>query len=112
MDVAAVLAAYLGEACGFPWFHDAPASAAGLFGTVERSGGAPGAIDDRPTVTALVWGPSRAAAHDGAMAAARAIAGAPWELAGVFSADVLGMYRDPLDGRERYRVTAQLTVNG
>ena len=111
MDVAAVLVNYMDDATDIPWFHDAPTNTPAEFGTLTRDGGPTEFVRDLPTVTLLVHAQKRGRAAQLAEQAKQALLAAPYEVENVFWVEILGDYRDPLDGRERHRITATLVVN-
>jgi len=111
MDIAGVLASYMTQATGFPWYHDRPAGASGRLGTVTRDGGPTEMVRDMPTVTMLVYGDGRADAAQAAQVAKRAFLEAPHHVENVFTAEIMGDYYDPLDGMCRHRITATLVAN-
>lgn len=111
MDAAAVTRAYLGEATTIPWYHDAPSHPPEEYGTITRDGGPKELVTDRPILTAIVHATRRGRAADLADEAEQAIIAMPWSVDNVFSAEVMGNYYDPMDGRPRHRITAQITTN-
>lgn len=111
MDVAAEAIDYLAQAMGVPWYHDVPKHAPGTFGTLTRDGGPRGFVADHPTLTLMCHAPTRGACADLAEATAQALISWRDHRPAVIACEVLGDYYDPLDGRCRHRVTAQLTIN-
>ena len=112
MDIAATLVNYLDGATSIEWFHDAPRDAPDEFGTVQRNGGPySDYVVDRPTVTLITYGTTRHRAAELALEAKQALMAAPYAIDNIFAAEILGDYHDPLDGKQRHRITASLTTN-
>ena len=111
MDVAAVTVNYLTSATNVQWYHDAPEDTPDSFGTLTRDGGPTELVRDMPTLTLMCHGATRGDAADLATLTKRALLLMPYSVENVFSAEVLGDYYDPLDGRHRHRITASLLVN-
>jgi len=111
MDVAAEVVTYLAEVTGIPWHHDVPRHAPAEFGTANRDGGPTELVRDTATVTLLVHAATRGRAADLAAETKRWLLAMRWERPNVFSVEILSDYYDPLDGRCRHRVTAQILVN-
>lgn len=111
MDVAAEVVTYLTQVTGIPWYHDAPEHAPDEFGTASRDGGPTRLVSDTATMTLMVHAASRGRAADLAHIAKSCLMAMPWDRPNVFSTEVMGDYYDPLDGRHRHRITAQILVN-
>lgn len=111
MDVAAEVVTYLDDVTGIPWYHDAPEHTPAEFGTATRDGGPTELVRDTATVTLMVHASSRGRASDLAAIAKSCLLAMPWDRSNVFQTEVLGDYYDPLDGRCRHRITAQIIVN-
>lgn len=111
MDVEAEVVTYLNDVTGIPWYHDLPKHAPAECGTATRSGGPSDLVRDQPTLTLMVHAATRGRAADLAHVAKSCLLAMPWDRPNVFSAEILGDYYDPLDGRHRHRITASLLVN-
>lgn len=111
MDVAAEVVTYLADVTGIPWYHDLPEHAPAECGTAKRDGGPSTLFTDTATVTLMVYAATRGRAADLAHVAKSCLLAMPWDVANVFDVEVLGDYHDPLDGRQRHRITAQILVN-
>ena len=111
MDVAAEIINYMDGATTIPWYHDAPVGAPDEYGTVNRDGGPSEVVRDLPTLTLIVHAASRGRAADLAYEAKHALIGAKWAVPNVFDVAIEGDYHDPLDGKNRHRITASLIVN-
>lgn len=111
MDVAAEVVTYLTEVTGIPWYHDVPRHAPAEFGTAKRDGGPTELVRDTATVTLMVHAATRGRASDLAQITKHCVLAMKWDRPNVFDAEVVGDYDDPLDGRSRRRITAQILVN-
>lgn len=111
MDVAATLINYLDDATEIEWFHNAPKNSPAEFGTLTRDGGQTEIVRDNPTITLIVYAPTRARAAVLAFNVKQALLYAQYHVNGMFNAEILGDYYDPLDGKHRHRITASLIVN-
>ena len=111
MDVAATLINYLDDATEIGWFHNAPKNSPNEFGTLTRDGGPSEVVRDSPTITLIVYAATRGRAAALAFDAKQALLNAQYSVDGLFSAEILGDYYDPLDGRHRHRITASVIVN-
>lgn len=111
MDVAATLINYLDDVTDIEWFHNAPKNAPDEFGTLTRDGGNTEIVRDNPTITLLVYAATRGRAAVLAFSVKQALLYAQYHVDGLFNAELLGDYYDPLDGRHRHRITASIIVN-
>lgn len=111
MDVAAEVVTYLAAVTGIPWYHDVPKHAPAEFGTATRDGGPSDIARDTATVTLIVHAGTRGRCADLAHVAKSCLMAMRWDRPNVFGTEVLGDYYDPLDGRHRHRITAQILVN-
>ena len=111
MDVAATLINYLDSATEIEWFHNAPKNTPTEFGTLTRDGGPSEIVRDNPTITLIVYANTRGRAATLAFRAKQALIMAQYSVDGLFNAEILGDYYDPLDGRHRHRITASIIVN-
>lgn len=111
MDIAATLVRYLDEQSDIEWYHNAPKNTPDEFGTLTRDGGPSEIVRDNPTITLLVYAQTRGRAAALAFDAKQALLDAQYSVDGLFNAEILGDYYDPLDGRHRHRITASIIVN-
>lgn len=111
MDVAAEVVTYLDDVMSIPWYHDVPEHAPAEFGTATRDGGPTEVVRDTATMTLMVHAATRGRAADLAHVAKSCLLAMQWDRSNVFQTEVLGDYYDPLDGRCRHRITAEIIVN-
>ena len=111
MDVAATFISYLDNATSIPWYHNSPQNAPTEYGTLTRDGGGADLVRDMPTLTLIIYAPTRGRAAALASSVKRALIASKWEIQNVFETEIMSDYYDPLDGKHRHRITASFTVN-
>lgn len=112
MDIAATIINYLDRVSEVGWYHNSPKSAPTEYGTLTRDGGAYDSyVRDMPTITLIVYAATRGRCAELAGNTKQQLIRACWEVDNIFQVEIFGDYYDPVDGKHRHRITAQVTVN-